>query len=394
MWFKKQPSENHSGTVPYEEISEKKTTKIGYVLLIIMAAFIIWIGQTVFDDLSRIPAAPKPISSCASKMSDLLGGSKSSYESYSYGYSGGSLEKRDCSWSEYEERSGVRQMIVSSYSKISEYYALQKRISDLEKSISDAERQRSRSGSDYDLGLQEKQAAVPGVVDQDRAQADFSSAQQRLSSLESEKSLLLMQRNNVISGLKSSLPGYEAAYDQAQQLYKTAYNWYRFKVFLMMLLFVAPFFALSLRKYLVYKKANSPYAIIAGAVLAAMSILLLQVVGVFLYDVIPRRLLKLFMDFFAQVAALRYVLYYGSVVLVIGLFGGIVYYIQKKIFNPAAVAMRYLKDRKCPVCAFSIDMTMKYCPKCAHQLRTECAACHGSRLKDLPVCEHCGAKNQ
>jgi hypothetical protein len=394
MWFKKQQSENQQGTVPYEEISEKRTTKIGYVLLIVMAAFIIWIGQTVFDDLSRIPDAPKPISSCASKMADLLGRSQSTYDSYSYGYSGGSLEKRDCSWSEYEEQSGVRQMIVSSYSKISEYYAFQKRIADLEKSISDAERQRSRSGSNYDLGLQEKQAAVPGVIDQDRAQADFSSAQQRLNSLESEKSLLLMQRSNVISGLKSSLPGYEAAYDQAQQLYKAAYNGYRFKVFLMMLLFVAPFFALSLRKYLLYKRENSPYTIIAGAVLAAMSILLLQVVGVFLYEIIPRRLLKLLMDFFAQIAALRYVLYYGSVAVVIGLFGGIVYYIQKKIFNPSAVAMRHLKDRKCPVCAFSIDMTMKYCPKCAHQLRIECVACHGSRLKDLPVCEHCGAKNQ
>ncbi|MBP9697950.1 MAG: hypothetical protein KBD65_02060 [Candidatus Moranbacteria bacterium] len=392
MWFRKRQPENQQGAIPYEEISEKRTTKIGYVLLIIMAAFIIWIGQTVFDDLSNIPDAPRQVSSCASKLSALLKESRPSYDYESYGYSGGALEKRECVWSEYDEQSGVKQMITSVYPKLSEYYTNQRRLSVIERSVIDAEQKRSRSGSDYDLSLQERQAAVPGVIDQERAQTDVLSAQQQLTTLADEKAALVMKQNGILSDLRATLPGYADAYDQDQHLYETAYNWYRFRIFLLMLLFVAPFFALSLRKYLVYKKTNSPYTIIAGAVLAAMSVLSLQVVGVFLYEIIPRRLLKLLLDFFAEVAALRYVLYYGSVLLVIGLFGGIVYYIQKKIFNRTAVALRHLKDRKCPVCAFSIDMSMKYCPKCAHQLRAECVACHESRLKDLPVCEHCGTK--
>ena len=67
------------------------------------------------------------------------------------------------------------------------------------------------------------------------------------------------------------------------------------------------------------------------ALTTSFSILFLQVIGGFLYDILPKEWLGRIFKFFLEVPFLRYVIYYGSVILVIGLFGGIVYYIQKKV---------------------------------------------------------------
>jgi hypothetical protein len=210
--------------------------------------------------------------------------------------------------------------------------------------------------------------------------------------LESERKALLSERAAILDAIRGTASGFETERQRAKELYLSAYNWYRIKVFLLSLLFVLPLFLYALRRYFSWKREDSPYTIIVGALLGAFSVLLLQVVGMFLYEIIPRRIIQLLIEFFTQFAFLRYVLYYGSVLLVIVLFGGIVYYIQKTVFSREAVALRSLKDRKCPICSFSIDLSMKHCPKCGHRLQSECASCHGMRFEDLPVCHQCGAR--
>ncbi len=54
--------------VGYEELSEKKTTKLGYVLLIIMFLFLVGVGQTVFSDLGQIVEYPTSPSTCATSL--------------------------------------------------------------------------------------------------------------------------------------------------------------------------------------------------------------------------------------------------------------------------------------------------------------------------------------
>ena len=44
----------------YSEISEKKTSKLGYLFLITLFIVLIILGQTVFQDIGRIPRAPNP----------------------------------------------------------------------------------------------------------------------------------------------------------------------------------------------------------------------------------------------------------------------------------------------------------------------------------------------
>ena len=65
----KKKQEDSSKSVQEEEISEKKTSVLGYVLLSLMIIFIITTGNTVFYDLSKIPDEPVSVSSCVSRLS-------------------------------------------------------------------------------------------------------------------------------------------------------------------------------------------------------------------------------------------------------------------------------------------------------------------------------------
>jgi hypothetical protein len=124
--------------------------------------------------------------------------------------------------------------------------------------------------------------------------------------------------------------------------------------------------------------------------MAASSVLLLQIVLVFLYDVLLASWIEAIFAFLSEIAFVRYILYYGGVALTIAVFGGIVYIIQKKIFAPEKVALRRLKDNKCPRCSFSITRKEHFCPSCGLELQKMCGHCGKMRLVHPPHCEHCG----
>lgn len=381
--------------VGHEEISEKRTTKLGYVLLIIMVIFVVSISETIFSDLSSIPTQPTPLSYCSQSFANLIGSNLDTINSGNYyGYSyGDELGKQKCTFGQSEELTGVAATIRKAYPDIAKYYTLEKQIGDIDTKLNTANRSRTLNRENYDISLQEKQAGVQnGVIDPNQIGTDFSVTNQDVMSLETQKKSLTLDQSQVMGKIVREAVGFDAKYKVAQRMYQTAFNWYRVYVFLLSLLFVLPLFLLSLRKYFTWKRADSPNTIIATAAVVAFGMLLLQVVGMFLYEIIPHRLIELFIEFFKMFAFLRYVLYYGSVFLVIALFGGIVLYIQKKVFSKEAVAIRALKNRKCPTCEFAIDLSMQYCPRCAHGLQSECGTCHQLRFKDLPVCYHCGAR--
>ncbi len=396
MWFfgkKQSPVDGDA----YEEISEKKTTKIGYFLLILMALFIVGISQTVFGDLRSIPERPVTISSCAREFASVLNVQTNTNEysgyGYDYGYySNSSLQKGNCTFSTYENESGVSSSITSVEPLLKQYFAKSTEVSTLSNTIEQLKYKRSQAVSNYDISLQERQAQIEGAFDVGTEQNAVVTVDDEIALRQAQVIALTRERDALLAQIQTKVPTYEAQYDKALSLYNKAVNWYRLKVFGLTLLFIIPFFVLSMRYYFRFKKGNSPYTIIAGAIFVASSLLFLQVVGMFLYEIIPHALIQLIIDIFMQVAILRYVLYYGSVVLVILLFGGIVYVIQKRVYNSAVVAIRRLKDHKCPKCSFTLDNTMVFCPRCGYQVYASCEHCHNARFVDLPVCQACGKR--
>jgi len=370
---------NNNPSEEYEEISEKRTSKIGYILLILMAIFIIWIGQTIFSDLKRIPERPNYPSSCIS-----------SFQSSSYLKNLSNI--RSCYFSTIDKKFNLDSQYNNILSQLNQIASLNKQISNNKSSISAKARETNQLNRDYDLSLQEKMANEQAIMDKTNIKSNITLKKSEINSLNQENSSLENQRNGIITQITPQVNTLAESYDEALEYYKDKHAFYKFKVFLLMLLFVLPFWALSIHFYFKLKRKNSPYTIILTAILGASSILFLQIILMFLYDILPKEWLARIFKFFFEVPFLRYVIYYGSVILVIAFFGGIVYFIQKKVFSPAKVAIRRLKENKCPGCSFTLNSKHNFCPKCGQQIKKKCDNCNNLKIRYLAHCPYCGKK--
>ncbi len=362
----------------YDEISEKKTSKLGYIFLIIMVIFVIGIGQTIFSDLRQIPERPISPSNCIiSSVSNLE-----------------NLREVRCPYrgdfNEVDKRFGLDRKFNNIKSELQNLSSLNQSINTNNRSISESEQRIDKLNKDYDLSLQEKIADEEAIMDKTAIKSEISNLRNQIITLERKITSLKNQRDSLISQLSSSVKSIEQSYEEALDHYLTVKAWYKFKVFLLTLIFVLPFFVFSLFFYLKLKKKDSPYTIILTALTTAFSILFLQVVLVFLYDILPKEWIERIFELFSNLPFLRYIIYYGSIILVIGLFGGIVYFIQKKVFDPTKVAIRRLKDEKCPGCSFTLDSDYNFCPNCGLQLKEKCQHCEKLKIRYLTHCPNCG----
>lgn len=365
-----------------EDVNEKRTSTLGYVLLIFMVIFVISVGQTIFHDLESIPEKPSRISQCVSIFSG---------KSYDKTLNTISYTPTSCVFGDIDYRFGLEADYKLIENDLKRIVAINKQINTLSGNINKTQRDLDRTSNNYDVSLQEKMAQEQNpVMDRNDLQQNIInqrttvlSTQAQIKSLENERNVLVKKIDPTVQRIKTNLVGAERYYERAVAIYNL-------KTFFLKLLFISPLFAFSVYYYLKLKKKNSPYTIIYTAIVGATSFLFLEIILVLLYDIIPKEFIERIFEFFRSIVALRFVLYYGSVILVIAIFGGIVYYIQKRVYNPQNVAMRRLKDNKCPGCSFLINLHYNHCPKCGRQLKNECEHCGNLRMSDLPHCPNCG----
>lgn len=375
-FLKKGGQDTGDGVGEYEEISEKRTTKIGYLLLIFMSIFLIGITQTVFSDLKKIPERPSNPAYC---LQSIVNGN---IENLSY--------LPSCNFREIDTRFSLDSQYRVIEPTLGKITNLNKQISGAENTIRSNERTITDMERRYELSLQEKIAEERVLFDTSGVQANILRLREDITALKNSARNFRAERDVEIQSISSQTASLKKSYDEANEYYLDKNASYRFKVFLLMLLFVLPFFAISTWLYLKHKRRNSPYTIIFTAVMASAAILFLQIMLVFLYDILPKEWLERIFSLFMSVPFLRYIIYYGSVLVVVAIFGGIVYYIQKKVFDPNKVAVRRLKENKCPNCSFTIDRFQNYCPKCGLQLKEKCSSCDNARINYLKYCPVCG----
>jgi predicted RNA-binding Zn-ribbon protein involved in translation (DUF1610 family) len=372
---KKKEKENNPQN-SYEEISEKKTSKLGYIFLIIMVVLIIGFGEVILSDVKKIPEKPVPPSSCISISIENL-----------------SIFRSICSrFNETDKTFGLDIKYNRIKPSLREITSFNMDIRANEHEIRFLENTMGGSKKDYDLSLQEKMAGEDAIIDMPEIKNKITESQSQINALRSENSLLREKRNTVILKIKDSVLSLQESYGETYEHYKVRNAWYKLKIFFLTFIFVVPFFVFSLYYYFRLKKKNSPYAVILTATTTAFSILFLQVVGVFLYDILLKAWLGMVFSIFWELPFVRYIVYYGSVILIIVLFGGTVYYIQKKVFDPKKVAARRMKDKKCPKCSFSVDSQYHFCPSCGLQLKEICKNCEKMKVRYLSHCPHCGEK--
>jgi hypothetical protein len=378
---KKQSNKVYSNNASedFEDISEKKTSKLGYILLILMVIFMIVVGQTIFSDLKKIPERPNHPAYCISSFNKINYLTNLNY-------------LPNCYFSDIDKKFNLESKYNNIKSQLNSIVSFNKQIDENEREINLNERQIEQLNKQYDLSLQEKIANEQAIMDKVRIKDDITYLRAQNDSLNQKIATLTTQRDTVIKGISPQITDLNQLYNEALEYYKDKQAFYNLKVFLLKLLFILPFFILSLYFYFKLKRKDSPYTIIFTAILGASAILFLQIVLVFLYEILPKEWLKRIFKFFREIAFLRYVIYYGSVLLVIAIFGGIVYFIQKRVFDPVKVATRRLKDNKCPNCSFTLNVDHIFCPKCGQLLKDKCPNCGNLKIHYLPHCPNCGNK--
>lgn len=385
-----------SRTEPGFEEGEHRTPWTGVVLLVVMFIAGLFFGWRALDDLARVPEQPPQLSYCSNRYEHPeLYPSPVSYPADDLPYRpslayNGELEPI-CIWSDLETTHGIpaleeqRRAIIRSIrdENTTERQALVRAVIAREQ----LERQ-------YDEKLQELQAGVPA------SSSEIQTLRGQLDDARNAENLLRASVDRALDEALTKSQELKAIDLQLAERYRAVFaeqnrrlRWYEFKVFLLQMLFMLPLFLLALRAYVRHLRRNSPYAIILTAVVAVAGVLLLRVILTWFWDLFLARLIEILWEWIQNFEILRSIVFYLGMVLSFVIFGGAVYYLQKRIFDPRRVAIRRFRQNQCPQCQTTLDLADAFCPNCGHHVRDRCPNCSQLRLRELPYCPHCGTKN-
>lgn len=399
----KKTTEEISRTTPGYEETERRTPITGFILLLLMFVAGLYFGIYAMRDLAEIPDKPEALSTCsyAYKTDDTgraLYGQK--YPTYyeedlirSLAYEDSSacgiklnlFEKEGGIAALYERRAAIERQI----SPIAmEYVELQQQVSALQAQI-------DRATGEYGIGLQEEQAGVEKPV------FPIAPAQQSIGQLRQQEAPLLVRMEALQAQVDAFRPSLDAvdedlltAYKPVFKAYERALRWYEFQAFLLQFLLLVPFFFLAVRKYLELHRKNSPYTIILTTIVAVLGVLLLKSILFWFWGLFLERILRVLIEWFDTYDILRSLLFYSGMFLSFAIFGGAVYFLQKKIFDPRRVTIRRFRAKQCPQCQTSLDLSAEYCPNCGAHIREACATCGKDRFVGMPFCPHCGGRKE
>ncbi|MDP3948065.1 MAG: zinc ribbon domain-containing protein [bacterium] len=405
MWPFKKKAEEISRTTPGFEEGERKTPKAGIVLLIIMFVAGIFFGWRALDDLSRVPGSPAVLSFCSYRYTDygrayparpviesqLTKPIGESYYYPSYAYD----DSSQCQWNDLEQKHGIPALINGKRVPLeNETRVISQALNTTEGRLNVNRQNTQNVERQYGLGLQELQARIEKKIF-----PITPDVQSRIASLINEEATLQTQLQQLNAEFERKVAQLATIDKEIGEAYRPVFaeqnsrlRWYEFKVFLLQFLLVVPLFFLILWGYLRALRKNSPYAVIFVAMLAVVGVLVLRVFLVWFWDLFLARIIEVLWQWIANFQIVRSIVFYIGMILSFVLFGGAVYYLQKKIFDLRRVTLRRFRAKQCPHCQTSLDLAGTHCPNCGAQIREKCAVCGAWRFVGLPACPNCGNK--
>ena len=393
--FKKKTEEISRITPGFEE-EERKTPKVGLILLFIMFVAGMFFGWNALDDLARIPKAPEPLSNCSyayenRNYSNITGFDRRAYYQQYYQYD--SQNSSGCVFSQLEKEYRVADIFDKRIFIEKEIEPLQNNLYSVEGLLSENQEQLRQATGEYGVGVQEKIADIKSpIFPINRSGSD-------IVSLQNERQGLLTQKADLENKIGKSLDKLKIIDEEIKKAYIPVFEkqngflrWYEFKIFLLQFILIIPFFLLVFWGFLRLHRKNSPYTIIFTAIVAVASILLLKVILFWFWGLFLERILEVLTKWFAQYEIFRTLLFYLGMIISFVVFGGAVYWLQKKIFNPRRIAIRRFRAKQCSRCQTSLDLSVFYCPNCGTQIKSKCEKCGQARFIELPNCPYCGDK--
>ena len=316
----------------------------------------------------------------------------SNYRSSYYNNYGGN-DIPNCVYSEIEKKYSIQNIIDEIKPLHTKLSVLQQDLQLLTDSSYLIKNQINNEKQNYGISLQEKIANESNTVyDKTQVKSNLTQSEQQYFELQNQ----ITQKNSEIKEVNDSI--YNIAVKNLTAItnifddYNSAIKLVEFERALLLFLLISPILFFTVKKYLKYKRENSQYTIIWAAVTTIFALLFAQVFFVFIYKILPIELIAKLLEFFAQFAFLVTIGQYLLLFITPVIFGGIVYWIQKKVYNKEAVMIRSLKNHKCPSCTMSLRETDRYCPVCHYQIKEKCPSCSGDRVVGLSFCPICGVK--
>lgn len=394
--------ENFKEQIGYSE-SEKRTPFAGYILLALMVISSLWFGWRTLDDVANIPQRPETLSDCVApfiasdRWDDLYRGqwqSPPAYERQPLEFPEkpfSTPQKPKCVFSNYEKKYGIEELFSKRISLVGERSKLiESSLGTFKLQLEEAEKKLQELENQYNTALGEKIAKEPFLSPIEplreqlvEAQNERNRIREQMMALNSELNAIEKERTPLDEQIKT------AATDMMDE-YRADFHWYEFFVFLLQAFFAFPFFAIVYWLYLKLAKKESPYTIIFSALIFVAGFLVLRVLLAWFWTLFLARVIQSIWNFIQNFALLKSLVFYGGMILSIAIFGGAVWYLQKKIFDPRRLAARRLKNKQCPNCQSSLDIAEIHCPFCGTTIKETCPHCGKLKFSVLKFCPHCG----
>lgn len=394
---------SQEGFAPYEEIDGKKTSKLGYFFLVLMVIFGVWQGNNFLNSLEKIVAQPLPNSTCLVRMENSLldyfpvyssYSSLSPYQQHSYynGYDPYGKSSAECTFTEREKDRNVPSVYALASPNFVQKESLEKSLQDVTNQKHSVQNNRAQAVDNYSVSLLESIAQKNQIMGMSSLRATIVTSDDLLRSLTEAENSLRVKIEEEKNTLVSILEPYRETFKTVDEAYTLEVNVYTLKKFAVQLLFILPVFLFVWRRYSISKNNRSEFSLIWGGVVAMVSVLLAQILLVFVYEILPHELLQKVFAFLSSFKFFFVVAYWLGFILVPLFFGFLIYIIQKKYYNKKAITMRAFKANKCPRCSMSVASHMIFCSACGSTLKVQCGSCAGYTPNAGDYCELCGVK--
>lgn len=402
FFWKKDEASDTGAYAPYEEIDSKQTSRLGYFFLILMVLFGVWQGNNFLSAVQDSVTRPTPNSYCSSTIRQHTtnqtdeypyGYSTYDYEYSTYGY--GALRPFEaCAFTEREKMQGLDVAYRELYPLLVNLNELASGLTNLNNQLNSAQIERNRSVNDYQVSVVEDIAYQQsgGVFDSAQLGSGVVSQDSVIAALNEQIRSTTAAQDDLTQNIRSIASRYVNALERVDEEYAQEMRIYELKQFFLSIVFIIPVFFFVWRRYGIARLNRSEYAVIWGGAVATFGFILAQVLLVFVYEILPHRLLQAVFAFLQAFSFLWALLYWFGFVLVPLFFGGLIYLIQKKFYNKRAVMMRALKSGHCPHCSLTINLLMNNCPVCGYELKSKCEACGSMSMSGGSFCEACGSR--
>lgn len=307
---------------PGEELSEKQTTKLGYFLLYCMFAAIISSAQWTLGIIKDIPTEPTAVPSCVIYMLDVFDIEHGSYTNHGYDY-----------YDSYNQANYNCPLTAEKpqFDFTTEYRALEdayKNILEHEESIRKLESEKNsleytqnNTQKDYNTALTEKIADESNqVYDAQQVKTNLRTSRAQIASITSQIANLDSNVQSLKSQHHTQALVLKEKIDTADQDYRNAYLLYKLIIALLSFAFSLVIFTVLYKIYLKQKIKNSPHTVIFSVATFAYGLIILQVAGLFCWDLIPHTILEALIDFFSDFAPLLYLIQFLWPLIIIGIF--------------------------------------------------------------------------